>query len=55
MNLRPVPGYFPIAGPGGRLTLKTETPRAFAAIAEVVGGEERLPNGGSELLGPNPQ
>ena len=45
----PVPGYFRTAGPGGRLTLKTEAPRAFAAIAEVVGGAERLPNGGSEL------
>ena len=45
----PVPGYFRTAGRGGRLPLQTEAPRAFAAIAEVVGGAERLPNGGSEL------
>lgn len=45
----PVPGYFRTASRGAPLTLATDAPRAFAAIADVIGGAERLPNAGAEL------
>lgn len=45
----PVPGYFRTPGSGRRLRLETEAPRAFAALADVVGGVDRLPNSGAEL------
>ena len=45
----PVPGYYRTAGSGRRLLLQADAPRAFAAVADAVGGADRLPNNGSEL------
>ena len=45
----PVPGYFRTAGRGARLVLETDAPRAFAAIADVIGGPDRLPEAGAQL------
>ena len=45
----PVPGYYRTAGSGARLALAEDAPRAFAAIADVIGGPERLPEAGAQL------
>ena len=44
-----VPGYYRTAGSGRRLPLRADAPRAFAAVADAIGGAERLPSNGSEL------
>ena len=44
-----IPGYVRTAGSGRKFTLRTEAPRAFRALADVVGGAERLPHGGERL------
>ena len=46
---RGVPGYYRTASSGRRLLLQAEAPRAFAAVVDVVGGAERLPENGAEL------
>lgn len=45
----PVPGYYRTAGSGRRLLLQAEAPRAFAAMADAIGGADRLPSDGREL------
>ena len=44
-----IPGYVRTAGSGRKFTLRTEAPKAFSALADVVGGAERLPHGGERL------
>ena len=44
-----IPGYVRTAGSGRKFTLRTEAPRAFRALADVVGGAERLPHCGERL------
>lgn len=44
-----IPGYFRTSGSGRRFVLQTDAPKAFQAIADVVGGAERLPDDGAGL------
>ena len=44
-----IPGYFRTAGSHRRFVLQAEAPKAFQAIADVLGGAERLPADGAGL------
>ena len=48
-GLNGIPGYVRTAGSGRRFTLRADAPRAFQALADVVGGAERLPADGEKL------
>ena len=43
-------GYIRTKGSGTRISLKNQEPRAFYAQADLIGGTERLPNDGEDLL-----
>ena len=44
-----IPGYVRTAGSGRRFLLHREAPKAFQALADVIGGAQRLPANGTEL------
>ena len=44
-----IPGYVRTAGSGRRFVLQKDAPKAFQAIADVLGGAERLPDDGAKL------
>lgn len=48
-GLKGIPGYVRTAGSGRRFTLRVDAPEAFQALADVVGGAERLPADGEDL------
>ena len=44
-----IPGYVRTAGSGRRFLLHREAPKAFQALADAIGGAQRLPANGTEL------